>query len=264
MEDNIKKIVQEKYSQIAKSTNQGCCGPKSSCCGSDIQYSMIGDEYKNIEGYVQEADLGLGCGIPTEFANIKMGDVVLDLGCGAGNDVFIARNFVGETGKVIGIDMTKEMIQKANFNKEKLGFQNVEFRLGEIENLPVENETIDVVISNCVLNLVPDKKKAFSEIYRVLKKSGHFCISDIVVEGELPAELKKSAELYVGCVAGALQKDEYLKIILEKNFKNIVIKREKKISLPESLLKKFLSEEEFLQFLNSSSGIISITIYGEK
>lgn len=264
MEDNIKKIVQEKYSQIAKSTNQECCGTKSSCCGSDIQYSMIGDEYKNIEGYVQEADLGLGCGIPTEFANIKMGDVVLDLGCGAGNDVFIARNFVGGTGKVIGIDMTKEMIQKANFNKEKLGFQNVEFRLGEIENLPVENETIDVVISNCVLNLVPDKNKAFSEIYRVLKKSGYFCISDIVVEGELPAELKKSAELYVGCVAGALQKDEYLKIILEKNFKNIVIKREKKISLPESLLKKFLSEEEFLQFLNSSSGIISITIYGEK
>ncbi|MDH7606061.1 MAG: arsenite methyltransferase, partial [Melioribacter sp.] len=243
---------------------QGCCGPKASCCGTDSQYSMIGDDYKNLVGYFQEADMGLGCGLPTEFANIKQGDVVLDLGCGAGNDVFIARNYVGENGKVIGIDMTEEMIQKANINKEKLGYKNVEFRLGEIENLPVENESIDVVISNCVLNLVPDKKKAFSEIYRVLKPSGYFCISDIVVEGELPVELKKSAELYVGCVAGALQKNEYIKIILETNFKNIIIKKEKKISLPESLLKNFLYEKELMNFLKSNSGIVSITIYGEK
>ena len=334
MNEEIKKIVQEKYGQIAKSKNQGCCGPKNFCCGLDNQYSiinnqqaicndqysmfnnqqticndqysiinnqqticndqysmfnnqqttrnsqysmfnvqysmeniqcsMIGEEYKNIDGYFQEADMGLGCGLPTEFANIKQGDVVLDLGCGAGNDVFIARKYVGENGKVIGIDMTEEMLQKANINKEKLGYKNVEFRFGEIENLPVENESIDVVISNCVLNLVPDKKKAFSEIYHVLKPTGHFCISDIVVEGELPVELKKSAELYVGCVAGALQKDEYLKIILEENFKNIIIKKERRILLPESLLKKFLSEKDLSNFLKSNSGIMSITVYGEK
>ena len=313
MNEEIKKIVQEKYGQIAKSKNQGCCGPKNFCCESDNQYSiinnqqaicndqysiinnqqticndqysmfnnqqttrngqysmeniqcsMIGEEYKNIDGYFQEADMDLGCGLPTEFANIKQGDVVLDLGCGAGNDVFIARKYVGENGKVIGIDMTEEMLQKANINKEKLGYKNVEFRFGEIENLPVENESIDVVISNCVLNLVPDKKKAFSEIYRVLKPTGHFCISDIVVEGELPVELKKSAELYVGCVAGALQKDEYLKIILEENFKNIIIKKERRILLPESLLKKFLSEKDLSNYLKSNSGIMSITLYGEK
>ncbi len=194
------------------------------------------DEYNNLDGYVADADLGLGCGLPTEYAGIKKGDTVVDLGSGAGNDVFVARAIVGDEGKVIGLDMTEEMIEKANLNKAKLGFKNVEFHLGDIEQMPFENNIADVVVSNCVLNLVPDKRKAFSEIYRVLKPGAHFCVSDIVIKGELPAGLKKSAEMYAGCVAGALQQDDYLGIIKETGFRNVEVKKTKVIELPDDVL----------------------------
>ena len=208
--------------------------------------------------------LGLGCGLPTEFAGIKKGDTVVDLGSGAGNDVFVARAIVGDVGKVIGLDFTDEMVNKAVKNKEKLGFQNVEFKLGEIEQMPIENETADVVISNCVLNLVPDKEKAFSEIYRILKPGAHFCVSDIVIKGELHPELKKSAEMYAGCVAGALQLDDYINIIKKTGFTEVEIKKTKTIVLPEELLAKYLSTDEIKNYRQKIEGIYSITVVAYK
>ncbi len=259
--EEIKNIVKEKYAEIAvASENKCCCGPQSKI----VDATIMKDEYTNIEGYVKDADLGLGCGLPTEYAGINKGDVVLDLGSGAGNDVFVARSVTGESGKVIGVDFTQEMVDRALRNKEKLGAANVEFKLGEIENLPIENNSVDVVISNCVLNLVPNKEKAFAEIFRVLKTGAHFCVSDIVITGELYPELKKSAALYAGCVAGALQQDEYLKIIEATGFENIEIKKSKVIELPNSLLKKYLSEEQIKNFKNKFEGIFSITVVAHK
>lgn len=258
---NMKDVVKEKYAEIAvKNTSCGCSGTNEKV----VDYTMFQDDYSKFEGYVADADMGLGCGVPTEHAGIKEGDTVLDLGCGAGNDVFVARTKVGKTGKVIGVDMTQEMIDKANRNKEKLGLKNIEFKLGEIEQLPINNDVIDVVISNCVLNLVPDKKAAFGEIYRVLKEGAHFCISDIVLVGDLPEGLRKSAEMYAGCVSGALQESEYLGIIDEIGFKNIEIKSRKTIELPDELLKEYLNETEIEKFRKNKTGIFSITVVGQK
>jgi arsenite methyltransferase len=225
---------------------------------------VMQDEYDHLDGYVVDADLGLGCGVPTEYAGIKKGDTVVDLGSGAGNDVFVARSIAGDEGKVIGIDFTEEMIHKANANKFRTGFKNVEFKIGEIENIPLQNNAADVVISNCVLNLVPDKRKAFAEIFRILKPGAHFCVSDIVLKGELPVGLRKSAVMYAGCVAGALQQDEYLGIIEETNFKNIEIKRTKVIELPDEVLKEYLNYSEIQKFRNNKIGIFSITVVGYK
>ena len=264
-ENEIKEIVKEKYGQIAKQSGS-CCGP-TSCCGTDnkiVGYTIMQDEYDHLDGYVAEADLGLGCGMPTEFAGIKKGDVIVDLGSGAGNDVFVARAITGGEGKVIGIDMTQEMIDKAKRNNQKLGYKNVEFYLGEIEAMPLENSVADVVVSNCVLNLVPSKQKAFAEIYRILKSNGHFCVSDIVIKGELPVNLKKSAEMYAGCVAGAIQQDDYLNIIKETGFKNIEIKKTKVIDLPDEILKDYLKESELKQYRESKVGIFSITVTADK
>jgi ubiquinone/menaquinone biosynthesis C-methylase UbiE len=264
MTDNneIKNIVKEKYAEIATATM------KTSCCGSSnkkvIAYSMINDDYSKLEGYVEEADLNLGCGLPTESAGINEGDIVVDLGSGAGNDVFIARSIVGETGKVIGLDFTEEMILKANQNNEKLGYSNVEFKLGEIEQMPFENNFADVVVSNCVLNLVPDKKKAFSEIHRILKSGAHFCVSDIVLIGELNPELRKSAAMYAGCISGALQQDEYLNTISQAGFKNIEIKKTKRIELPNDLLKQYIDEDGIKSYKENVKGIFSITVVGYK
>lgn len=262
----IKEAVKDKYAEIAirSDIKSGCgcgCG-----CGTemDTEFVIMNDEYSSLDGYVPDADLKLGCGIPTEHAGIKLGDTVLDLGSGAGNDVFVARAIVGESGKVIGIDFTPEMIAKAEQNKQKLGFKNVEFRPGEIESMPVEDNSIDVVISNCVLNLVPDKEKAFSEIFRVLKTGAHFCVSDIVLKGELPESVQKSAAMYTGCVAGALQMEDYLGVIKKSGFKNIEVKTEKKISLPDELLLHYVSKEELDKFCNSGSGVYSITVNAEK
>ena len=264
--ENLKKIVKEKYAEIAAASEDKTCCEPTACCGStDItEYSVFSDDYSKLDGYVAEADLGLGCGLPTEFAGIKEGDTVVDLGSGAGNDVFVSRKLVGENGKVIGIDMTQEMIDKANKNNAKLGFNNVEFKLGDIENIPLEDSIADVIVSNCVLNLVPDKQKAFSEIFRILKPGGHFCVSDIVIKGELNEQLIKSAEMYAGCVSGAIQQNDYLNIIEKTGFKFIEIKKSKEIILPEELLSKYLTEDGIKSYKKNVEGIYSITVVGIK
>ncbi|MDZ7763754.1 MAG: arsenite methyltransferase [Melioribacteraceae bacterium] len=266
MREDIKNTVRQKYAEIAAGMEGGCCGPSSSCCGDSngISFTMIGDEYKDVDGYFSDSDLGLGCGLPTEYAGIKKGDTVVDLGSGAGNDVFIARSIVGDNGKVIGLDMTQEMIDKANINTNKLGFKNVEFKLGDIEEMPIESNIADVVVSNCVLNLVPNKVKAFSEIHRILKPGAHFCISDVVIKGELTEELKQSAELYAGCVAGALEQDEYVNIIRDAGFENIEIKKTKQIELPGELLSQYLSDRGLKDYEENLKGIFSITVVGTK
>ncbi len=263
--EQLKEIVKEKYGQIAEqSKNMN----ETSCCGatgcSTIDYTVMSDDYSNLKGYVAEADLGLGCGLPTEFALIKEGDTVIDLGSGAGNDCFIARSITGETGKVIGVDFTEKMIQKARENTNKLNYKNVEFRQGDIENMPVAANVADVVVSNCVLNLVPDKKQAFLETFRVLKKGGHFSVSDIVLVGELPEGLKKSAEMYAGCVAGAIQKEEYLLNIKEAGFANVTVQKEKRINLPDEILRDYLTTNEIKDFHSGTAGIFSVTVYAEK
>jgi arsenite methyltransferase len=263
--EKLKQLVREKYSQIAlqnKEQNQ------SSCCGaggcSEEVYNIMSEDYSQLKGYNADADLGLGCGVPTEFAGLKAGDTVIDLGSGAGNDCFVVRSVVGEKGKVLGVDMTEAMIEKARANAEKLGFNNVEFRLGEIEKLPVTANKADVVISNCVLNLVPDKRQAFVEIFRVLKPGGHFSISDVVLEGTLPQSLKEASEMYAGCVAGALQKKEYLDIIGEAGFKNIQIRKQKNIVIPDDILRAYLNPEELIENKKNGAGIFSLTVYAEK
>lgn len=264
-QDNVKKMVRQKYSEIAlqdKETNQSsCCG--SGCCSTEI-YNIMADDYNNLEGYNPDADLGLGCGLPTQFAKIKKGDVVIDLGSGAGNDAFIARHETGETGKVIGIDFTPAMIERARQNNEVRGFNNVEFRQGDIEKMPVTANTADVIVSNCVLNLVPNKDDVVKEIYRVLKPGGHFSISDIVLEGELPKEIREAAEMYAGCVAGAIQKQVYLELIEANGFKNITIQKDKPIIVPDDILSNYLSAEQIEVFKKSGTGIRSITVHAEK
>lgn len=263
--EQIKEIVKEKYGQIAnqpKEQNQkSCCGSGSCTSGN---YSIFSEDYSRLEGYNKEADLGLGCGIPTQFANIQEGNMVIDLGSGAGNDAFVVRSIVGEKGKVLGIDMTEAMIEKARMNNENLGFNNVEFRLGEIEKIPSTSNVADVVVSNCVLNLVPDKAKAFSEIHRVLKNGGHFCISDIVLAGNIPDILRKHADMYAGCVSSAIQKTEYLAHIKNAGFANIEIKKEKVLTIPDDILQEYLTKEELELFKNSKTEIQSITVYAEK
>jgi len=264
-QDNVKEMVKQKYSEIAlqdKETNaSSCCG--SGCCSTDV-YNIMSEDYNKLEGYNPDADLGLGCGLPTQFAKIKKGDVVIDLGSGAGNDAFIARHETGDTGKVIGIDFTPAMIERARNNAEVRGFNNVEFRQGDIENIPVTANAADVIVSNCVLNLVPNKDGVFKEIFRVLKPGGHFSISDIVLVGELPANIKNTAEMYAGCVAGAIQKDEYLQLIEANGFKNITIQKDKAIIIPDDILSNYLSSEQVASFKQSGTGIRSITVYAEK
>jgi arsenite methyltransferase len=264
-QEQVKDMVRERYSEIAlqdKETNQSsCCG--SGCCSTEAN-NIMADDYSQLEGYNPDADLGLGCGLPTQFAKIKKGDVVIDLGSGAGNDAFIARHETGETGKVIGIDFTPAMIDRARQNAEARGFNNVEFRQGDIEQMPVTANTADVIVSNCVLNLVPNKDAVIKEIYRVLKRGGHFSISDIVLEGELPKEIKEAAEMYAGCVSGAIQKQVYLELIESNGFKNITVQKDKPIFVPDDILKQYLSDEQLAAYKQSGTGIRSITVYAEK
>ncbi|MBL7832174.1 MAG: arsenite methyltransferase [Saprospiraceae bacterium] len=261
----LKNLVKEKYSEIA---NQTKLQNETSCCGvggcSTVDYAVFADDYSKLKGYNSDADLGLGCGLPTEFAQIKAGDVVVDLGSGAGNDCFVAREIAGESGKIIGIDMTDAMIEKARENADKLGFNNVEFRHGDIEQIPMGANKADVVVSNCVLNLVPDKNKAFKEIYRILKPGGHFSISDVVIKGELPEKLKNDAEMYAGCVSGAIQMENYLQIITDTGFDQVSVQKEKAIQLPDEILSEYLTPEEISEYRNGSVGIYSITVYGSK
>jgi len=264
--EDLKLVVQDKYSQIAKQSGlraqSSCCGT-SGCCG-ELEFSMIGDEYQNIEGYNPDADLGLGCGIPTQFAGINKGDHVLDLGSGAGNDCFVVRAIIGETGKITGLDFTDAMVAKANENAQKLGYTNVDFVKGDIEEMPLPDNTFDVIVSNCVLNLVPDKNKAFAQILRVLKPAGHFCVSDVVIKGNLPEKLRKDAEMYAGCVSGAVEMAEYLDIINKQGFKNVTVHKQNEIEIPVEVLENYLSKDEITSFKNGDTGIFSITISGYK
>lgn len=263
--EELKQIVKDKYSEIAL---QSKTENETSCCGaggcSTVDYAVFAEDYTKLGGYNADADLGLGCGIPTEFAQINEGDTVLDLGSGAGNDCFVARALVGEKGKVIGVDMTEIMIDKARENAEKLNFNNVEFRFGDIENLPIGGNRIDVVISNCVLNLVPDKEKAFAEMFRVLKAGGHFSVSDVVLKGDLPGNLKNDAEMYAGCVSGAIQLDDYMNIIHRAGFVEVSNQKEKLVVLPNEILSKYLSPQEIEAYNKGEFGIFSVTVYGQK
>ena len=263
--EKIKEMVREKYSEIAtqsKEENEASCCGAGDCC--TVDYAVFAEDYSKLKGYNEDADLGLGCGIPTEFAQIKEGDTVLDLGSGAGNDCFVARELCGPTGKVIGLDMTEVMIDKARINADKLGFNNVEFRLGDIEQMPIGGNSIDTVISNCVLNLVPNKEKAFSETYRVLKPGGHFSVSDVVLKGELPESLKNDAEMYAGCVSGAIQGDDYLEIIKNAGFQNITVQKQKVVNLPDEILDRYLNDVEKMKFRSGEIGIFSVTVYADK
>jgi SAM-dependent methyltransferase len=261
----LKEIVKAKYSEIAlqdKETNMSsCCGAGG--CSTEI-YNIMSDDYTQLPGYVEGADLGLGCGLPTEFAKIKEGDVVVDLGSGAGNDCFVARRSVGASGKVIGIDFTPAMIEKARANAEKMGYHNVEFRQGDIEHMPITSNIADVVVSNCVLNLVPNKHAVIQDIFRVLKPGGHFSISDVVLVGALPEGLRNAAEMYAGCVSGAIQKQVYLELIDANGFENVVIQKEKAIIIPDDILVNYLNPKEIAAFKASQMGIFSVTVFAEK
>ncbi len=291
--EELKSIVKEKYGDIAKRStgSSSCCGGEeekerstssSTCCGDDEEkeiatsstsccssseekdYSVLAEDYANLKGYNPEADLQLGCGIPTQYAQIHKGDTVVDLGSGAGNDCFVARALTGDRGRIIGLDFTEAMLAKAKANVKKLGYSNVEFVLGEIENIPLPDNTADVVVSNCVMNLVPNKEKAFRETHRILKNGGHFSISDIVLEGEIPEGLRHDAAMYAGCVSGALQKEEYLGVVRKAGFKNLVIQKQKKMELDDAIYLKYFSPEEVENFKKSFKGIFSITLNAEK
>lgn len=257
----IKSVVREKYGELAMSSSS-CCGP-TNCCG-DGTINVSPREYTQIDGYVKEADLGLGCGLPTQFANIKAGETVVDLGSGAGNDVFVARRMVGETGHVVGVDMTPAMIEKANQNNSGLGYKNVEFRLGEIEQMPVAENFADLVISNCVLNLVPDKEKAFAEIARVLKPGGRFSISDLVLTGPLPEGVRNATALYIGCIAGATTTNAYMDFIAKAGLREVKVESSKKVELPDDVLGNYASPTEMEEFKHSGTEVLSITVTGRK
>jgi SAM-dependent methyltransferase len=264
--EELKKIVRDKYGEIAtqsKSESFSCCCGTSGVC-SGVDYTVFSENYEQKEGYNPDADMNLGCGIPTDFAEIRKGDHVLDLGSGAGNDCFVARAIVGETGNVTGLDMTEPMIAKARKNCEKLNFTNVDFVSGDIEEMPFSDNLFDVVISNCVLNLVPDKRKAFSEIKRVLKPGGHFCVSDVVIKGDLPEKLRKDAEMYAGCVSGAIEMDKYVDIIYTTGFSGVKIHKQKRISLPVNMLTGHLSDNEIRELNEGEKGIFSITVSAQR
>lgn len=272
MKDNedIKKAVRERYGAYAE-TSSSCCGPKSSCCGG----TKINDEINSAPGYTKEqmssvpdgANLGLGCGNPVVIASLKPGETVLDLGSGAGFDCFLAANKVGDSGRVIGVDMTPEMLTKARRNAISGGYKNVEFRLGEIENLPVSDNNVDVVISNCVINLAPGKARVFAEVFRVLKPGGRFMISDIVLTAPLPEFIRESVQAYVGCISGALLKNNYLDIIKNTGFANIEVLSEKIFPIDD-----LLQTPEAKVILGNSGAdakeiaklVESITVYAKK
>lgn len=264
MSNSIKEVVKDRYGKIARESKQtaSCCC-SGSCCSS-TEFSDFSDDYQHLGGYNPDADLGLGCGLPTEYAGIRVGDAVLDLGSGAGNDCFVARSIVGETGSITGLDFTDEMLKLAQANNQKLGYQNVQFVKGDIEEMPLPDNAFDVVISNCVLNLVPDKQLAFAQILRVLKPGGHFCVSDVVVKGDLPPAVRANAELYAGCVSGAINLVDYQGIIARAGFHFIAICKEKPIEIPDSVLLGVLSAEEFHQMMNSATGLFSVTVTAYK
>lgn len=257
-ETELKATVRERYGAIATAPAgaRGCCG--------EVGANLVGDMYEGVAGHVAEADLGLGCGLPARHAAIREGDTVLDLGAGAGNDAFVARALVGERGRVIGVDLTEAMVDRARANAEKLGYANVEFRLGELEALPLADASVDVAISNCVLSLVPNKAGAFAEIFRVLRPKARFWISDIVARGPLPEAIRAAAELHVGCVAGAMEQDRYLELIRTAGFSEVRIAESRTLELPESLLSQHLDGAQLAAFQAANARLPSVTVLGTK
>jgi len=271
-EEEIKKVVREGYAKAARNASS-CCAPTSSCCGSanlieDIS-RKIGYTDKELTSVPEGANLGLGCGNPTAVASLREGETVLDLGSGAGFDCFLAANKVGKTGKVIGVDMTSEMLEKARENAKKGNYENVEFRLGEIENIPAADNSVDAVISNCVINLSPDKESVFKEAFRILKPGGRLMVSDVVLLKELPDFIKNSTEAYTGCISGAIKKEEYLEMIRETGFQEVKITNETSIPLEwtndptaTAIINKLNVSEEKLKDIGSS--VVSIQVEGKK
>jgi arsenite methyltransferase len=272
-ETEIKKVLREGYAKIAKQGSP-CCAPVKSCCGStnlaEDMSKSIGYTGEELKAVPEGANLGLGCGNPVALASIKEGETVLDLGSGGGLDSFLAANKVGQSGRVIGVDMTPEMIDKARENAREDKYGNVEFRLGEIENLPVADNFVDVVISNCVINLVPDKGRVFEEIFRALKPGGRMMISDIVLTRELPENIKNSIEAYVGCIAGAIMRDEYLGAIKAAGFHDVKIVDETSFPVEfmvndptaKAVIKDLeITPQEVEEFAPS---VVSIKVYGVK
>ena len=259
--EELKALVREGYGEVARA-GSSCCGPKSAdagVCGLNFSAS-----YAGIEGYVPEADLGLGCGLPTESAFIRPGETVLDLGSGAGNDAFVAARLVGPQGRVIGLDMTEDMVLRARDNAARLGLANVEFVHGEIEAMPVTDAAIDLIVSNCVLNLVPNKAAAFAEMYRVLRPGGRFSISDVVLRGNLPPALVRAGELYVGCVAGALPEQDYLAGLQAAGFQDVAVEQAREIALPEAVVQEVLGTDGALEFAGNGARIVSVTVTGRR
>jgi len=261
----VKNIVRESYAKIVKQKNV-CCIPDSSCCGdTDLTENIsekIGYSKEDLNSVPEGANLHLGCGNPLALASLKKGDTVLDLGSGAGFDCFLAANKVGESGRVIGIDMTPEMVKKAQNIARKNGYTNVEFKLGDIENLPVDNDSVDFIISNCVINLTPDKRKTFKEAFRVLRSTGKLMISDIVLLKELPSFVKDSIDAYVGCISGAILKDEYLEVIETAGFKDVKIIEESEFPidfvLNDQTVKNFIEKIDIpLEKIKESVGAVS-------
>ena len=249
-----KEDTKDTFKNKIATNNSGCC----------CENKNFSENYENVKSYEPIANLGLGCGIPTDFANIKKGDTVFDLGSGAGNDCFVVRRIVGDSGRVIGVDCAKEMIGLSRQNCGNLGYNNVVFVLAEIEKLPFADNAADVVISNCVMNLVPDKKKAYSEIFRVLKPGGHFSISDIIIYGELPEKIRNATSKNTACIGGAMSKDEYLQVVENAGFKNIQIQKERTVNIDDGELLLYVSYENLEEFHSSGAGIGSINIYAEK
>jgi len=273
IKEEIKKVVRERYARIVKQESS-CCGTIESSCvnnnSTQVISKQIGYSEDELKAVPEDSNLGLGCGNPVALASLREGETVLDLGSGAGFDCFLAANKVRKTGRVIGIDMTPEMIEKARENAKKGNYENVEFRLGEIENLPVADNSVDVVISNCVIVLSPDKRRVFSEAFRVLKPGGRLLISDIVLLRQLPDFLKNSIESYIGCVSGAITKNEYIKEIKTAGFHDVKIINETSFAIEHitssqtvsSIIDKFKIPPEKVKEIASS--ILSIKAYGTK
>ena len=264
---DMKKLVKQRYNELAlmdKESVSCCCNPAAPAVPSKKVYTIMSEDYSQLKGYEPDADLGVGCGLPTQYARIQKGDTIIDLGSGAGNDCFIAREETGETGRVIGIDFAPQMLARAKNNAQKRNFTNVEFLEGDIENMPVPGKTADVVVSNCVLNLLPHKDRIFKEIYRVLKPGGHFCISDVVLNGVFPKKFTDNASMYAGCIASAIQREDYLGEIEKANFTDIKVERTKTVVIPDEVLEEHLDRDTIKKYKAGNVGIYSITVTGKR